>query len=212
MASVTVRGSAAASVTPDRAELCLDLTHRAPDAASALDVVARRSAQLESILVTHGFDATDWATEGVQVGEEYQWKNDRNVLVGYRASTALTVTIRSLELVGAVIRDSVTDAGASVRSLTWKVDRDNPARRALLADAARDAKVRATAYAEALDLTLGEVEVISEAPIMMEPGPQPRAMMGMAMDAKMSGGQEIEVSGGLVELTADVHVQFRVLA
>ncbi len=212
MASVSVRGSAAASVTPDRAELCLELTHRAPDAAGALDEVARRSDQLASILVTHGFSATDWATEGVQVGEEYQWKNDRNVLIGYRAGTALTVTIRSLDLVGAVIRDAVTDAGANVRSLTWKVDRDNPARRSLLADAARDAKVRATAYTEALDLTLGEVELISELPIVMEPGPQPRAMMGMAMDAKMSAGQEIELSGGLVELTADVHVQFRVQA
>jgi uncharacterized protein YggE len=210
MASVTVRGTAAASVTPDRAELCLDLSHRAPDAPSALDEVARRSQQLESILVNHGFARTDWATEGMQVGEEYQWKNDRNVLIGYRASTALTVTIRSLDLVGRVIRDGVTEAGASVRSLTWKVDRDNPTRRALLADAARDAKVRALAYVEALDLGLGEVEQISETPIVAEPGPQPR-MASMAMDAKVGGGHEMELSGGLVELTADVHVRFGVL-
>ncbi len=210
MASVTVCGTAVASLTPDRAELCLALSHLAADAPTALAEIARRSQQLEGVLAAHGLQRADWATDGVQVGEEYQWRNDANVLVGYRAGTALTVTVRSIDLVGAVIGDGVTTAGASVRSLTWRIDADNPARRALLGEAARDARVRATAYAEALGLRLGEVDEISEAPLVNTPSPMP--LMAMAMAAKMSDGVQVAVSGGLVELSADVNVRFALLA
>jgi uncharacterized protein YggE len=210
MATVTVRGSALAAVTPDRAELSLALSHLAADAAGALDEVAARSQRLEQILTEHGFAHTDWATDGVTIAEEFQWKNDTNVLVGHRATTGLTVTIRSSELVGPVIRDAVTITGASVRNLVWRVDADNPARKALLAAAARDAKVRASAYVEALGLRLGEVDSISEAPLVQEPGPMPQPRMMAA--AKMGDGPELSVSGGLVELHADVNVRFAILA
>lgn len=209
MSSVTVRGSALASVTPDRAEVSLALSHLASDAATALDRLAQRSQQLEAMLVSHGFQPSDWATEGVQVAEEHQWKNDTNVLVGFRATTAIAVTVRSTELVSAVIRDGVTGAGADVRNVQWRVDAHNPARRALLGQAALDARVRAAAYVEALGLTLGEVEMISEMPPAAEPGPAPRAMMAMAKSAGDSA--ELSMSGGLVELHADVYVRFSIL-
>ena len=70
--------------------------------------------------------------------------------------------------------------------------------------------MRATACTEALGLRIGEVELISEAPIAADP-PQPRMMMA-AMDAAKVGGAELAVSGGLVELTADVHVRFALLS
>ena len=208
MSSVTVRGTAAASVTPDRAELSLALTHLAADAAGALDEVAARSQQLEQMLAGHGFGAGDWATEGVQVSEEHQWKNDSDVLVGHRATTAVTVTVRSLGLVGRIVRDGVTGAGANVRSLVWLVDADNPTRRDLLAGAARDARVRATAYVDALELRLGEVEMISEIAIGPEPAPQPRMMMAAS---KTNDSAELSVSAGLVELSAEVYVRFAIL-
>jgi|JI10StandDraft_1071094.scaffolds.fasta_scaffold131794_2 uncharacterized protein YggE len=209
MSSVTVRGSALASVTPDRAEVSLALSHLAGDAATALDRLAERSQQLESMLVSHGFAPEDWATEGVQVAEEHQWKNDTDTVVGYRATTAIAVTVRSTDLVSAVIRDGVTGAGADVRNVQWRVDAQNPARRDLLGQAALDARVRAAAYVEALGLALGEVELISELPPVAEPGPAPRAMMAMAKGA--GDATELAMSGGLVELHAEVFVRFAIL-
>ena len=78
-----------------------------------------------------------------------------------------------------------------------------------LAEAARDARRRATAYAEALGLRLGEVELISETPIAAEP---PAGMVRMAMDAAPMGAPPVEVSGGQIELSADVYVRFSLLA
>lgn len=210
MASVIVRGTAAASVTPDFAELTLEISQRAADAASALDEAASRSQQLIALLDGHGIAPADLATAGVSVHEEYEYRNNQQVMVGHRASTAVTVTVRSTELVGRIVRDAVGDAGASVRNLVWRVERSNPVRAELLSEAARDARRRATAYAEALMLHLGEVELISETPIAADPV-APRGMM-LAMDAApMAKGGEMAVSEGLVELTADVHVRFALL-
>jgi uncharacterized protein YggE len=210
MASVNVRGTAAASVTPDRAELSLEVRRRAKTAAEALTDVATRSQQLVSMLEQHGIGRTDWVTEGVHVGEDHEWRKDQHVLVGHVASTAVTVTLRDISLVGAVIRDGVDAAGASVRSLTWAIDRSNPAQHALLAEAALDARRRATAYTEALGLRLGEVELISEEP------PNRGGDLIIRRDAMVAmsdapGAPEVQVSAGLIELTAEVHVRFSVL-
>jgi uncharacterized protein YggE len=210
MASVIVRGTAAASVTPDFAELTLEISQRAADAASALDGAATRSQQLVALLDSHGIAAADRATAGVSVNEEYEYRDNQQVLVGHRATTAITVTVRSTDLVGRIVRDAVGDSGAAVRNLLWRVDRANPMHAELLSDAARDARRRATAYAEALMLRLGEVELISETPIAAEPLAARGVMM--AMDAApMAKGGAMAVSEGLVELTADVHVRFALL-
>jgi uncharacterized protein YggE len=209
MSSIVVRGTSAASVTPDRAELSLEVSQRAADAAGALDSAAAASQRLVEVLERHGIDRNAWATDGIHVGEDYEWRDNQQVMVGFRASTGVTVTIRGADLVGTLVRDAVGDAGAAVRNLVWKVDRDNPARRQLLADAAVDARVRATAYAEALGLRLGEVELISETPIAPD-NPPGHLMMAAMASPKMSDA-EMAVSGGLVELTADVHVRFALL-
>jgi hypothetical protein len=209
MASVVVRGTATTTVTPDHAQLSLEIAHRAGDPAGALDEVARRSGQLVEVLTRHAIPKADWSTDGVQVGEEYQWRDNQQVMTGYRAATVVTATVRDAEAVGTLVRDGVAEVGASVRNLSWHVDRDNPARGTLLAEAARDARRRATAYAEALGLRLGEVELISETPIAAEP---PAGMVRMAMDAAPMGAPPVEVSGGQIELSADVYVRFSLLA
>ncbi|MFZ4718888.1 MAG: SIMPL domain-containing protein [Ilumatobacteraceae bacterium] len=207
MPIVVVRGSAAASVTPDSAQLTLDVTHVAADAPTALQQVAARSRSLQDVLDRQGVAATDRVTAGIQVNDEYEWRDNTNVKVGHRATTAITVTVRAIDTVGALVAAAVGDAGVAVRHLAWQVDRDNPARARLLGDAARDARARASAYAEALGLAVGEVEMISEAPIGVEPG-QPRALHMMADAAPMAKSMEVAVSEGVVELQSDVYVRF----
>jgi hypothetical protein len=212
MASVIVRGTAAATVSPDRAELTLEVSHVASDAAAALANVAQRSQQLIDMLSSHDIGRTDWATEGVHVGEEHEWKNNRHVLVGYRASTSVSVTVRDLDKVGVLINESVTLASASVRSLSFSVDRENPAHTRLMSAAARDAKARAFAYTDALGMRLGDVELISENSISAGPEPMPRYAMAVQADGMEMSSAPMAVSGGLIELTASVHVRFAVVS
>ncbi|MFN8021472.1 MAG: SIMPL domain-containing protein [Acidimicrobiales bacterium] len=212
MSSVVVTGSAAQQVQPDRAVIGLGLTVVARDAASALDQVSERSATLRERLTGLGFGPDDWVTDGVTVAEEWEYKRDQNTLVGHRASTAVTVTVEQLDRLAPLIRLAVGDAGAQVRDLLWEVDRDHPVRTELLGRAARDARRRAEAYAAALGLQLGAVELVSEAPIAAAPGPAPYAdMMPMARAMKAQATPDLAVSGGRIELSAEVHVRFAIL-
>ena len=210
MASVTVCGSASASVAPDRAIVGLSLTRVEPTARAALDEVARRSTQLESLLGELAIERQDWVTDGVTVAEEWQWANDTNTLIGQRATAGVTVTVHDLSTIGELIGEAVARCGASMRELSWKVDAGNPARRSLLGEAAVDARLRASAYVDALGLRLGAVELVSElAPEVAQPSP----LMVTSMRAMKvaDGGAEMATSGGQVELNASVFVRFAIL-
>lgn len=212
MTTVVVRGSARRLVQPDRAVLALGVSIVAEDAAGALDQVATASTEIAAVLDAEGVRAQDRTTDGVGVAEEWEWRNDANTLVGYRASTAVSVVLTDLSRIAPILRATVGSSGAQVRGLTWQVDDENPARHELLGEAARDARRRATAYADALGLRLGNVELISEAPISADP-PRSGAMNDAPMMMKLrSSAPEVAVQPGQVELTSEVHVRFGVLA
>ena len=213
MSSVMVCGSARQLVQPDRAVVSLGISVVAPDAAGALDQVAARSTTLVEVLGRLGFATTDWVTDGVTVAEEWEWRNDTNTLVGHRASTGATVTVSRLDAIAPLLRATVDEARGTVRQLRWEVDADHPVRHDLLGRAATDARRRAVAYATALGLELGAVELISESPIGTgTPGPAADAMPMLAMArGKAAGAPELSVSGGQIELRAEVHVRFALL-
>src|SRR5690349_19471403 len=148
MASITVAGQAVASVAPDRATIDLGLTHVGLTASVAMDTVARRTDDLQRLLGELGFEPSDWSTQGVSLGEEWQWKNDANELVGHRATTGISVTVVDFDRLSPLIQRAVDEAGAQIRSLQWEVSAGHPARRALLGNAASDAISRADAYAD----------------------------------------------------------------
>lgn len=211
MSSVLVTGTARRFVAPDRAVLGLAVSVVAPDAALALDRAAERLARLTEVLDVAGVAPADRTTDAVSVGEERDWRDGTSVLLGHRATSGVTVTVRDLDGVGRLLRAAVGDAQADVRQLAWQVDASHPARTELLGEAALDARRRAAAYAAALDLRLGPVELISERPIVAAPdGPVPR--MALAMKATMDGpGPDMNVDAGRIELSAQVDVRFGLL-
>jgi uncharacterized protein YggE len=210
MSSVLVCGSARRLVQPDRAVVRMSVTAVANEAATALAQVSTGSNALAGVLDSLGIERSAWVTDGVSVADEWEWRKDTNVLVGQRATTGVTVTLANPAQLADVLGRSVTQAGAKVGGISWQVDADNPVHHELLGLAAADARRRAQAYATALDLVLGAVELISEAPISVAPEPIAPMPMMRAMKAS-ADASEMSVSGGQIELAAQVHVRFAVL-
>lgn len=211
MASVIVCGSARRLVQPDHAVVRLRVSIVAATASAALRQVSTDTAALTEVLDRLGIERSAWITDGVSLADEWEWRKDTNVLVGQRASTAVTVTLGDTTLLAELLGRGVTDAGAKIDGIRWHVDADNPVRHELLGEAAIDARRRAEAYAQALGLQLGAVELISEAPIGQPPvggGPAAMPMRAMAASADVP---EMSVSAGQVELAGDVHVRFSLL-
>jgi uncharacterized protein YggE len=209
MSSIIVCGSSRRSVQPDRAVVDLGLSVVASDAPSALDQVSTRSGVLENVLNDLGIPRADWVTDGVAVAEEFEWRNDTNVLVGHRATAGVTVTLHDPAQIAGLLREAVGTAGGQVRGMTWHVDPQNPVNHQLLGEAALDARRRAEAYVGALGLSLGAVELISESAI--DPSqPQVREQMARSMKAGAPAA-DMSISGGQLELVAQVYVRFAVL-
>lgn len=212
MTSITVCGTAHVAVAPDRATLSLGLTHVAATSSAALAVVAERSQLLAEVISELGFAAGDWTTQGIAVAEEWEWRQDTNTKVGYRATTGVIVRVVDLDRVATLLSRAVDEAAAEIRYVSWSVSENNPARRALLGAAAVDATHRADAYAEALGLQRGVVEEVSDLPIT------PRSTMQLESDlfgarAKAADSPiHMNINPGEIDLQTSVYVRFATLA
>ena len=204
-----MRGTATAKASPDRAEVGITLTEVKKSSQEALDAVGERSKAITRLLESARVDAADWRTSGVRVEEEREWRSNRSVHVGYRATATYTVTIRDLTSVNAIVAGAVADASADVDGPEWVASASNPARLAAYQQAALDARVRAQAYADALGLTLGHVLSIAEP--STEPA-MPRPMARAAMMATAAGPEPEPVHVGEIEVDAAVVVTFALAA
>jgi uncharacterized protein YggE len=102
---------------------------------------------------------------------------DANTRVGFRATTGITVKIVDFDRIAPLLQRAVDDADAEIRNLQWVVSENHPARHTPLGAAAIDATHRADAYAEALSLQRGPVEVVSDLPMVASPSARPEMAM-----------------------------------
>jgi len=211
MTSITVCGTAHVAVAPDRATLSLGLTHVASTASSALAVVAERSQLLAEVLSEIGFTDHDWTTQGIAAAEEWEWRDNTNTKVGYRATTGVIVRVVDLDRVSALLSRAVDEAAAEIRDVSWSVSENNPARRALLGAAAIDATHRADAYAEALGLQRGVVEEVSDLPIVPRSGIRQESSLFAARSKAADSSIQMNINPGEIDLEASVHVRFATL-
>jgi hypothetical protein len=202
-AVVRVQGTATTRAMPDQAELRLTVSALAGDRAAALAAAGSRADAVAAVLRDAGVPDTDWRTSGVRVQPEYDWVDGHRTVAGHRAEAQYAVLARhALDALGAVVVDAVGRADADVDGPHWIVSSSNPARLEAYAQAALDARSRASAYAQALGLRLGEVVRIDE---LTDDAarPQPRMMAAMA-----SGPGPETVHVGDVEVGAAVTVTF----
>jgi uncharacterized protein YggE len=204
MGTLGVRGESVVPGRPDEVELGFTLTSVEQKPEDALSAVASRSQVLAGLLDETAVPAAMRSTTGVSVAEEVEWRDGRSVHRGYRASERVRVRLSDASAVGALMREAVGRASAAVDGPRWRLLRSNPAYGEACAEAARDARRRADAYAEALGYRVGAVERATEPTVRIEP-PQP-AMRMMAAQAEVA--QDLAIEAGDLDVTAAIEVVF----
>lgn len=204
---ITVTAQGRATAAPDLAVITLGVQREAPSAAEA---VAEMSAGAEAVLAAveaAGIAGRDVQTQGLDLSPRREMREGpgRGEIVGYVAATTVTVRVRDLGRLGAVL-DSVVGAGANLfRGLSFDLaDRqaaEDAARRAAVAEARR----RAALYAEAAGVALGPLVRLEEA------GGAPRPEMMRAATAMADAGG-VPVAEGELELTARVTLVYGIAA
>jgi hypothetical protein len=201
---VRVTGSAAVSVSADRAHIRFAVETRAPEATDAAAGNARAmNAVLDAVRRELG-EGGELSTEGYSLTPEYSRPEPGEPrsrrIVAYRAVNNVAVTLEELDRVAPVL-DAAVGAGANRVARLSFVAGDT---RAARLEAIREATARATEEAEILALalggTLGPVIEVSVSPEDRGGGP----VMRMAMMESADAGTPVEPGTREVQVTVDV--------
>ena len=164
-AQLTVTGEGATEIAPDLATLQVGVTTTGATAAEAL---AANSAALEAVLARlreAGVEGRDLQTSSLSVTPNwtgYESSSSGPQISGYTAMNIVTVKVRKLDTLGAVLDAAVQDGANTLNGLTFGLQDPRPAMDTARQAAIEDAKAKAGLYAEAAGVKLGRIAVITE--------------------------------------------------
>ena len=181
---IVATGEGSAALVPDMAVLGLTVNREADTARAALDANSAAMAELIAALEKEGIAVRDMQTSGFSIQPRYIYPQPRGErpaeIVGYTVRNSLTVKVRDLSRLGALLDQSVSlgvNEGGNVRFTN-----DDPS--AALAQAREaavaDALARIETMAGAAGVKTGRILEIREA----TGGPSPRPMMESAVMAR----------------------------
>ncbi len=208
-AEIHMQGTGEVTAGPDMAHITSGVTTQAETAREALDANNAAMSNLVDVLTEAGIAERDIQTSNFTVQPQYVHSDERDAdgftrpprISGYQVSNSVTVRVRELDDLGAVLDQAVTVGANTINNVSFDLsdpgDVLDEARRMALEDATRKAEL----YAEAAGVSLGRILNISE-----RTGQPPRPMMrDMAVEAAYQSA--VPVQSG--ELTHSVSVDAR---
>ncbi|RYE07669.1 MAG: DUF541 domain-containing protein [Hyphomicrobiales bacterium] len=210
--SMQITGHGEVVAAPDTAYVTSGVTSQGTTAKEALDANNADMAKLIETLKAAGIDAVDIQTSGFSVSPNYVYTDARDAngyqlppkIVGYTVSNGVTVHVRDLASLGAVLDQAVTVGANTISGVTFAVedpaDLYNQARKLAFADALAKGEL----YAEAAGVELGALALISEQTGYNAP-PQPYMFKAEAASMDRS---VVPVEVGQLTFSIDVNVNW----
>jgi uncharacterized protein YggE len=203
---IVVDGDATVRRIPDLAVVSLAVAVTDKQAAKARDDVNRRSSAILEQLTGLGLPETDVQAASLVVRPTYDYGRGGPKVTGYEASRPMTLRIRNVELLGAVLDALVDDGATQVHGTSMELAEPEAATREALAAAVAVAQSRAEALAAAAGLTLGDPVSIVQGEGISSPIPRGAMLRAVAQDEAV----RTEIATGEIEITAKVRVSFAI--
>ncbi|MEM8749045.1 MAG: SIMPL domain-containing protein [Pseudomonadota bacterium] len=210
-ATIQVSATGNANIAPDMAIVNLSVLREADTAREALDANTKATAQVLQAMKDEGIEDRDLQTSNFSIQPRYFYpprkkdgSQEQPRIVGYTVSNSLTVRIRDLTRVGAILDKSVTlgvNSGGQIQFSNSKPEEAiNTAREA----AVRNALAKAQTLTTGLGVEIGRVITISE---QARGRPAPRGIARMAKAMVADEAAPVPVAAG--ENTYSVTVSVR---
>lgn len=186
-AVIVVSGEADSSLAPDMAIVTLGVTTAEKTARAALDGNSQATGAVLKGLRDEGIADRDLQTSDFSIQPQYVYPDSSDdgqkppVLTGYQVSNALTVRVRDLKRLGAILDRTVTlgvNQGGNIRFANDNPEKTIEEARRL---AVTNAFAKARTLADSAGVRIGRVIEISET--SSQPEAQPLARMSMAKQA-----------------------------
>jgi uncharacterized protein YggE len=147
---IVTSGHAESRIAPDRATVTLAVQTKGPSAATTAAANARIQQRVLDTLAALGLRAPDVSTMSFNVAPNMERVREDFRQNGYVAENTVTVRLRDLARIGAVIDAALARGANSVSEVSFESSKRDSVERVALANAAADARVRAEALAAAL--------------------------------------------------------------
>ena len=196
---VQVTGTGRATATPDVVRLALGIRCEGDDVSSALREAGGRVTAIGDAVRGLGVESADIASTGAGVHPRFDRDGQR--VVGYQADHRLSVVVRAVDEVGAVVDavSSVAGNALSVDSIQLDLSDVSGLQDEARSAAFLEARAKAQQYAALADATLGTVLSVVEGSTRNGAAPGPRMGAVMATSA-------MPVEAGAQTVTAAVTV------
>jgi uncharacterized protein YggE len=210
---LSVSGEGTVRARPDMALITLGVVSEAESARQALSANSDSMTGIISALKDEGMESRDLQTSGFSVEPIYSQPPPNYdgsepfepEIVGYRVRNNLTLRIRDLERVGALLDQVVTLGANSISGPTFTLADPTPLEDQARRAAVRDALRKGALYAEAAGLTLGPVFRIEEGYVQ-----PPQPFQGAAMRMEMAADASVPIEGGELTVEAQVSVSWQI--
>ncbi len=205
--SVTVVGTGSVSVAPDLATAQIGVDTQAASPEEATRQNDERVAAVIDALQAAGIEQADIQTAYYNLYAEQRYIPQTGEPTGeftYRVSSSLSVKIRDLDQVGAILSDAVEAGANNISGVSFGIEDTAALEATAREEAIADAKARAQALAQLSGVSLGEVVVVSE--VIGGPGAifYERAALGVG------GGGGAPIQPGQLEVSMQVQMSFAI--
>lgn len=206
--TISIEGHGEVIAAPDTAFITSGVTTQGATARAALDANTMAMNELVSTLKAAGIEGRDIQTSGFSVNPNYVYSDARDEngytlppkIDGYQVYNTVTVRVRDLPTLGAVLDKAVTVGANTINGVSFAVDDPSGLYDEARKSAFADARAKAELYAAAAGVEIESIRSISETQGFTQP-PQPYVMEAMARDAAPS---PVPVEAG--ELTFAINV------
>lgn len=207
MTTVTVQGTSHMEVAPDQAIVTLGIVSSAASAEAARNGNATISAAVQQKLIDLTITKDQIDTSQYIVYPVYNTDNDKSgkppVIIGYRISNNITVTINDMSLVGNVIDASLAAGANQITGVRFQKKSDAELKQNLLTGAVQDALAKADTIAAALGKHLKRIVSVNEESIGFQQPESPRYML---MKTDIVNSNATSLSPGMIIANASVSV------
>ncbi len=162
---ISLNGHGEVKARPDMAVVNVGVMTQA---ATAREALTQNSEAMEKVLASlkaAGMEAKDVQTSNFMINPRYQYDQTNAQpprVVGYDVSNTVTVSVRKLDILGAVLDKVVGEGSNQITGVVFAIADDeklkDEARKLAVADAERKAKL----YADTARITLGQIVSVSE--------------------------------------------------
>ena len=203
--TISVTGHGEVAAAPDMAVIGLGVVEEAQPARAAVDAASAAAAAVLARLEEIGIAERDIQTSELRLSPVWSTPKEgqQREIVGFQASNQLTVRVRDLSGLGAVLDAVVSDGANRFGGLRFTMADPAPLMEDARRRAVEDATARARTLAEAAGVPLGRVVTITE-----HGGGGPRPVMMEAARSDMGGAPP--VAPGEIELTVEVSMVFEI--